>query len=100
MPGSRPRAITPTKSQTGAFHSHTSQARCKLHLHDKRRKKHDIATRCPWVNYVSPPLNVVRGEVEMDDLVVIYEVLIQQYEVSPIAIKMMGAFDCFIINNA
>ena len=51
--------------------------------------------RCPWVNYVSPPLNVICGEVEMDDLVVIYEVLIQQYEVSPIAVKMMGAFDCF-----
>jgi hypothetical protein len=56
------------------------------------RKKHDVATRCPWVNYVSPPPNVVRGEVETDELVVIYEVLIQQHKVSPIAIDVMGAF--------
>ena len=61
---------------------------------DLVRKEHDIATRCPWVNYVSPPPNVVCGEVETDELVVVYEVLIQQHEVSSIAVKMMGAFDC------
>ena len=61
---------------------------------DLVRKEHDVATRCPWVNYVSPPPNVVRGEVETDELVVVYEVLIQQHEVSSIAVKMMGAFDC------
>lgn len=51
-------------------------------------KKHDVATRISWVNYVSPPPNVVRGEVETDDFVVIYDVLIQKHEVSPIAVEV------------
>jgi len=59
---------------------------------DLVRKKHDVATRCPWVNYVSSSPNIVRGEVETDELVVIYEVLIQQHEISPIAVELMGAF--------
>lgn len=59
---------------------------------DLVRKKHDVATRCPWVNYISPPPNVVRGEVETDKFVVIYEVLIQQHEVSPIVVEKTGAF--------
>ena len=55
-------------------------------------KKHNVATRSSWVNHVSPPPNVVRGEVETDEFVVIYEVLIQQHEVSPIAVEMTGVF--------
>ena len=39
--------------------------------------KHDVAMRSSWVYYFSPSPNIVRGEVEMDDFVVIYEVLVQ-----------------------
>ena len=55
-------------------------------------KKHDVATRSSWVNYVSSSPNIVRGEVETDEFVVIYEVLIQQHEVSLIAVEMMEVF--------
>ena len=55
-------------------------------------KKHDVATRCPRVDYVSPPPNVVSGEVETDEFVVVYMVLLQEHKVSCTAIKMMGAF--------
>ena len=48
--------------------------------------------RSSWVNYVSSSPNVVRGEVETDEFVVIYEVLIQQQEISLIAVEMMEVF--------
>ena len=56
------------------------------------RKKHDVATRCSWVNYVSSPPNVVRGEVETDEFVVIYHVLFQKHKVLSIAVEMTGVF--------
>ena len=44
------------------------------------------------LNYVSSSPNVVRGEVDTDEFVVIYEVLIQQHDVSLIAVEMTGVF--------
>jgi hypothetical protein len=40
-------------------------------------KKHNVATRGSWVDYVSPPPNIICGEVEMDEFVMKYEVIIQ-----------------------
>jgi hypothetical protein len=52
-------------------------------------KKHDVATRCPWVNNVSSTLNVISGEVESNKPVVVYAVVLQEDKIACISLGAM-----------
>jgi hypothetical protein len=52
-------------------------------------KKHDVTTRCPWVNDVSSTLNVISGEVESNKFVVVYAVVLQKHEIACISVRAM-----------
>jgi hypothetical protein len=49
-------------------------------------KQHDVATGCPWVNYVSSMLDVISGEVESNKLVVVYAVILEEHKIACISV--------------
>lgn len=57
------------------------------------RKKHDVATRCSWVNDVCPAAHIIRGVVKSNELVMVNAVVLKEYKISRIAVGAMGGFN-------
>jgi hypothetical protein len=60
------------------------------------RKKHDVATRCSWVNDVCPVAHIICGVVKSNELVMVNAVVLKEYKILQIAVGAMGGFnaDC------
>ena len=57
------------------------------------RKKHDVAMRCSWVNDVCPTVDIIRGVVKSNELVMVNAVVLKKYKILRLAVGVMGGFN-------